>query len=235
MNHVRTRSRSPQPKLLRTTRLHVRRGAKNARSRKDSTCHRLPRRCRHRPDGPPRGPPTTATGSRRPAAGVTTSCRPRSQYADLEDRLPSVRARSRSFGCGALAGGGSGGKTPSPLQKTHARSGSTLPGQMPSQSRDHHRRRRRRDLRDATASASADAPERVVHGDRCDDAGEAGLAPHVGRDGTPTSPKRGGDARCTTGAASSTGANPGLGGGAAPRRAPACHRNVVLRVLDFRV
>lgn len=170
MKHVRTRCRSPQPKLLKATRLNVRSGAKNARSRKDSKCHRLPRRCRHRLDGPPREPPTTATGSRRPAAGVTTSCRPRSQYADLEESLPSVRGRSRSFGCGALAGGGSGGKTPSPLQKTHAHGGSTLPGQMPSQSRDHHQRRRRRDLRDATASASADAPERVSIDDtRCGD------------------------------------------------------------------
>ena len=170
MKRVRTRCRSPQPKLLKATRLNVRSGAKNARSRQDSKCHRLPRRCRHRLDGLPREPPTTATGSRRPATGVTTSCRPRSQYADLEESLPSVRGRSRSFGCGALAGGGSGGKPPSPLQKTHAHGGSTLPGQMPSQSRDHHQRRRRRDLRDATASASADAPERVSMDDtRCGD------------------------------------------------------------------
>jgi hypothetical protein len=91
--------------------------------------------------------------------------------------LPSRRSQSRSFVGGALAGGGSDAERPPHSERPDAHGGSTLPDQMPS-SRDHHQRCRRRDLRGATASASADALETMILDDtRCDDRGEASLAP----------------------------------------------------------
>jgi len=104
----------------------------------------------------PKGATKAETSSRRPAPGVTTRCRPRSQRADPSTCPPRGRLSGRSLADEPLVGGGSGGKTPSPANRPSALGGSTLPGQM-LLLRDHFRRRRRHDLRDATEIAPADA------------------------------------------------------------------------------